>query len=122
MFKNVLCSFFLLFSSLCMDRHVWEGALTCVCVHRDQRSTQDIFPIVFTVSGVHCSSEPGGPATSRICSFPHSPGAAGCALLLVLESVGDLHSGPHPCTAGTLPTDPSPQLFTSFFIMEDSSE
>lgn len=36
MFKNILCSFFLLFPSLCMGRHVWEGALTCACAQRPQ--------------------------------------------------------------------------------------
>lgn len=36
MFKNILCLFFLLFPSLCMGRHIWEGALTCACAQRPQ--------------------------------------------------------------------------------------
>lgn len=36
-------------------------------------------------------------------------------LLDIYEGAGYPNSGPHPCTASTLPTEPAPQLFMCNF-------
>lgn len=123
MFKNNLCSFFLLFPSLCMGRRVWEGALTCACAQRPQFHS-GYFSYCF--HSIWSSAFQWAWWASNLWDLLFALRALElqCVLLflVITVSVRDLHSGPHPCTAGTLPTDPSPWLFSSFFIVEDSSE
>lgn len=113
-FKNMLFFFFLLLSLffiMCVYTCVWEGGLTCVCVHGGQRSTLGIFVCLFVV----CFSltEPGAQFHPRLVG--QQPLGLQCTQLS-LRVPGIFTQILTPVRQALLPTKPTPLLFSSFLL------